>query len=131
MNLLQATKEGRRGMTSLWLARPPSVAEFMALEDKPEHWRARPVWNLPVSYAGAASVLMEKMISLASERKPETSALLPPYLFLWRHHFEMRLKSILKSIADNPSKWSAATGQSRVIGKVGALGITSFHDRRG
>jgi hypothetical protein len=112
MNLLQAAEEDRRGMTSVWLARLPSLAEFAKVPDDPERWKARPVWNLPVSYAGAASVLMEKMINLASEGKYEACALLPPYLFLWRHHFEMRLKSILKSVADNPSKWSAATGQS-------------------
>ncbi|SRR6266567_1196844 len=113
MNLLQATGEERRGMTPVWLERQPSLGEFSSVPDEPNRWRDRPVWNLPVSYAGAASVLMEKMISLASERKPEASALLPPYLFLWRHHFEMRLKSILKTVTDNdnPSRWSAATGQ--------------------
>ncbi len=71
MNLLQATGEERRGMTPVWLERQPSLGEFSSVPDEPNRWRDRPVWNLPVSYAGAASVLMEKMISLASERRAQ------------------------------------------------------------
>ena len=108
MNLLQAAEEDRRGMTSVWLARLPSVREFTSGIDEPERLRDRPVSYLPGAYTQAASVLMEKMISLASEAAG--SALIPPYLFLRRHHFEMQLKSILRTVANNPSRWREATG---------------------
>jgi hypothetical protein len=124
MNLLQAAEEDRQRMTSVWLARLPSVAEFMSGFDEPERWRDRPVSNLPGAYAQAASVLMEKMISLASEAPDRASALLPPYLFLRRHHFEMQLKSILKIVADNPSRWSEATGQNVASGLFKEVGKT-------
>src|SRR6478752_3900796 len=112
MNLLQASEDDGRGMTSVWLARWPSLGEFMSGVDEPEHWKDRPVWNLQGSYAKAASMLMEKMISLASKEKhTEAGALLPPYLYLRRQHFEMQLKSILRTVADNALRWSEATGQ--------------------
>lgn len=110
MNLLQAAEEDRRGMTSVWLKRLPSVEEFMSGIDEPERWRDRPVSYLPGAYSQAAEALMEKMISLASEAPRRASALLPPYLFLRRHHFEMQLKSILRTVANNPSRWREATG---------------------
>jgi hypothetical protein len=118
MDLLQAAEEDRQRMTSVWLARLPSVGEFLADGDEPERYSARPVWNLPGAYALAAPVLMEQMISLASDEKhTEAGALLPPYLYLRRHHFEMQLKSILRTVAENSSRWSAgparnATGES-------------------
>jgi hypothetical protein len=112
MNLLQAAEEDRRGMTYVWLRRQPSLREFVSGIDEPEGWRDRPVSGLPGAYAGAASVLMEKMISLAPEAQDRASALLPPYLFLRRHHFEMQLKSILRTVADNSSRWSTVTGQN-------------------
>ena len=112
MNLLQAAEEDRQGMTSLWLARFPSMAEFMSVPDEPERWRDRPVWNLPGAYAQAASVLIERMISLASQEPLRASALLPPYLFLRRQHIEMQLKSILRTVAENSSRWTEVTGQN-------------------
>jgi hypothetical protein len=114
MDLLQAAEEDSQRMTHVWLGRLPSVEEFMAGIDDPKHWRARPVSYLPGAYTQAASVLMEKMISLVQSDEPlRASALLPPYLYLRRHHFEMQLKSILRIVAgnaDNSSRWSEATG---------------------
>lgn len=99
-------------MTQIWLRRQPSLREFASGIDEPRRWRDRPVSGLPGAYGGAAAVLMEKMISLAREEPDRASALLPPYLFLRRHHFEMQLKSILRTVANNSSKWSAITGQN-------------------
>lgn len=113
MNLFQAAEEDSRGMTSVWLARRPSLREYVDRIEEPERWHDRPVSGLSGAYAGAAAVLMEKMISLASERMyNQASALLPPYLYLRRHHFEMQLKSILRTVVNNSSRWSAATGQN-------------------
>jgi len=113
MNLFQAARKDRREMTSVWLARGPSLREFADGIEKPEHWCDRPVSGLSGAYGAAAAVLMEKMISLASERKyDKASALLPPYLFLRRHHLEMQLKSILRTVSNNSSRWSAVTGRN-------------------
>ena len=113
MDLFQTAEGDWQRMTHAWLGRLPSVGEFGASSEDPKRWRARPVSNLPGAYAQAASVLMEKMISLAkSGDQFRASALLPPYLYLRRHHFEMQLKSILRIVAgdaDNASRWSAAT----------------------
>jgi hypothetical protein len=111
MNLLQAAEVDRRGMTYVLLRRQPSLREFVSDIDESERWHDRPVSGLPGAYAGVASVLMEQMIRLAPEEQDRASALLPPYLFLRRHHFEMQLKSILRTVADNSSTWSAATRQ--------------------
>lgn len=113
MNLFQAAEEDWRGMTSVWLARGPSLREYVDRIEEPERWHDRPVSGLSGAYAAAAAVLMEKMISLASERKyDQASALLPPYLFLRRHHLEMQLKSILRTVSNNSSRWSAVTGRN-------------------
>lgn len=114
MDLLQATEKDRQH-PSVWLGRLPSVQEFMAGIEDPKRWRDRPVSYLPAGYTQAAPVLMEKMISLASEEDRRANALLPPYLYLRRHHFEMPLKSILRVVAgnaDNASRWSQATGMA-------------------
>jgi hypothetical protein len=67
---------------------------------------------MPVAYIRAASMLLEGMISLASKRPGSANALLPPYLFLWRHSFEMQLKRILKEVSDELHRWNAATAQN-------------------
>lgn len=112
MNLLQAPAKDRQGMTAIWLERPPSVAEFMSHPDEPGRWRERPVSGLPGAYARAASMLMEGMIRSASETPGASNALLPPFLFLWRHHIELQLKSILELVAEAVPAWEAATGQA-------------------
>lgn len=112
MNLLQAAEEDRQRMTSVWLRRQPSLREFAAGIDEPKRWRDRPVSGLSGAYGVAAAVLMEKMISLAPEAQDRASALLPPYLFMRRHHFEMQLKSILRTVVKNSSRWSAVTGRN-------------------
>ena len=113
MDLFQAAEGDWQRMTNVWLGRLPSLAEFMTSSEDPQSWKDRPVSYLPGAYTQAASVLMEKMVSLAkSGDQLRASGLLPPYLYLRRHHFEMQLKSILRIVAgntDNASRWSAAT----------------------
>src|SRR5450756_142135 len=109
--LLQSPAEDRRGMTSVWLDRGPSVAEFMSHPEEPEYWNDRPVMNMPLAYMRAASVLLEGMISMESQTPGSANALLPPYLFLRRHHIEIQLKRILETVSEDLSKWNAATGQ--------------------
>jgi hypothetical protein len=112
MNLLQAPKKERQGMTSIWLIRPPSLREFAKHYDEPHRWRDRPVSDLPGSYAQAASMLVEAMIRTESATRGAAYALLPPYLYLWRHHIELQLKSILELMAEGPPAWEAATGEA-------------------
>jgi hypothetical protein len=112
MHLLQAPANDRQGMTPIWLERLPSVAEFMSHPNEPDRWRERPVSGLPGAYARAASMLMEGMIRSASETPGGGNALLPPYLFLWRHHIELQLKAVLGLIAEALPAWEAATGQA-------------------
>jgi hypothetical protein len=77
----------------------------------PAAWRDRPVSNLPGAYAVAANVLMESMVRSAADGRGTAGRLLPPYLYLWRHHIELQLKSILELLEENLPAWKTATGQ--------------------
>lgn len=77
----------------------------------PARWRTRPVSNMPGAYGQAASLLLEGMIAKASESPGAANAFIPPYLFLWRHHIELQLKEILKTVATDGVRWTAATEQ--------------------
>ena len=88
--------------------------------------RSGPVSDLDHGYKKAATAVMNAAIS-ALEEGPTgaltASSLLPPYLFLWRHHFELLLKKILQHVVDDLSvvarvftnvpgpAWQVATGQ--------------------
>lgn len=111
MKLLQAPAGSRHEMTGAWLVRPPSLREFMEHSDDPGNWRDRPVSELPGSYARAASMLLEGMIRSAVATPGAANPLLPPYLFLWRHHFELQLKAIVAMMNDNLPAWESATGE--------------------
>jgi hypothetical protein len=68
--------------------------------------------NLPYAYAEGASVLLQGMIDRASASPGTANDLIPPYLYLWRHHIELKLKVILSTVANDASRWTAATGHA-------------------
>ena len=104
MNLLRASKKDRVGMTSVTLTREPLIPEFEAYPNEPERWTG-PLWDLPGGYARAASLLMEAVKRLVLQTEPGADQLIPAYLFLWRHHFEVQLKSILELVEATQSEW--------------------------
>jgi hypothetical protein len=46
----------------------------------------------------------------SAETPGGSNALLPPYLFLWRHHIELQLKSVLELLANARAEAETATG---------------------
>jgi hypothetical protein len=79
-------------------------------------------------YADAATAVMNAAVAKNSESEQSlgiifASSLVPPFLFLWRHHIELRLKEVLglgyekveelelNELPPGTSKWEFATGQ--------------------
>jgi hypothetical protein len=101
------------------LVRLPSLREFVLQLDDPARWRDRPVSDLRLSYARAAAVVLGGMMQADAAAPGSGGTLLPPYLFLWRHHIELALKSILELLEEDPAAWQSATGQALPPGLSG------------
>ena len=119
MKLLQAPTPAGPGMTRVRLTRPPSLREW-AQNVEPARWRDQPVSGLALSYAQAAAAVLRSMTEAEVAAPGSGGKLLPPYLFLWRHHIELALKSVLKTLCEDPVAWTAATGCTLPAGMAGA-----------
>lgn len=112
INLLQAPRRDRSGMTPAWLSRPPSIGEFLKHGDDPAQWRTRPVSGLPIAYGEAAGLLLAGMIARAKQTPGAANGFIPPYLFLWRHYIELQLKETLEMVASKAAEWTKVTGHA-------------------
>ena len=105
MNLFKDTSSEDPGESYVPLFRlPGNLSEF--LEDSTaENWSGSA--NIVVGYSAAATALYSHMlqkledVTMATDVHYGVSSLISPYLFLWRHHLELSMKSCLRALLQN------------------------------
>src|SRR4051812_8053854 len=111
MDLFQDTRTREQGRTYIPLFRlPGALSEFLAADS----WTGSA--NVIGGYAYAATAVHDTIALILRAETSETgrlktSAIIPPYLFLWRHHMELSLKQCLQVLVNREQSY-LSHGQS-------------------